>query len=177
MADSALDRYQQFGSSVAISGATVVVGAEGDGERGAGSAYVFASTLHGWQPQARFEAQDANASLRYGSAVAVAGNRLLIAARSEADRSGSAYLYVRDATGWVEGATLSSNDTTLGKLFARSIAVSEDTMLLAGFEEAGSAAAYIFSPCTQTADCRDDGPLGRPCKETVMARALADELP
>jgi uncharacterized repeat protein (TIGR01451 family) len=70
-----------FGFSVSLSATTLAVGAPGDSDRGSlsGSVYVFA--LQGtWQQAAKFHAGDGRPFDEFGSAVAMAGNEIVVGA-------------------------------------------------------------------------------------------------
>ena len=84
-----------FGSSVAIDGATVVVGARGDD---GGSAYVFLTTDGGatYGQVAKLTASDAESGDQFGLSVAIYGDTVVIGARDDDDggsASGSAYVF------------------------------------------------------------------------------------
>ena len=108
------DDDDQFGQSVAVDGATVVVGAEQDDET-KGSAYVFTKpTGDNWADNtetARLAASDRGASDSFGASVAIRGSTIVVGAyyadidecdESEDDcdddpRSGAAYLFTKPA--------------------------------------------------------------------------------
>jgi FG-GAP repeat len=103
--DSASD---EFGSSVSISGNTVVIGApseahdiDGNGtdEFGVGAAYVFRKDQGGtntWGQVSKLTAGDAVADDHFGAAVSVSGNSVIVGAPERDDGSGfygAAYFY------------------------------------------------------------------------------------
>ena len=108
------DDDDQFGQSVAMDGATVVVGAKQDDET-KGSAYVFTKpTGDNWADNtetARLAASDRGASDSFGASVAIRGSTIVVGAyyadidecdESEDDcdddpRSGAAYLFTKPA--------------------------------------------------------------------------------
>ena len=72
-----------FGTSVAISGETVVVGAwndDGAASANQGSAYVFVSSGLAWIQQAKLEASDAAAGDIFGGSVAISGETIVVGA-------------------------------------------------------------------------------------------------
>jgi FG-GAP repeat protein len=90
----------QFGSSVAVSGETAVVGAPNDdGVAGLdqGSAYVFVRSGGVWSQQQKLEASDAGAGDRFGTSVAINGNTIVVGADSDDGAGGldqgSAYVF------------------------------------------------------------------------------------
>lgn len=86
-----------FGSSVGISGDSIVVGAplDGDAGNGSGSAYFFRfASFLGWTEEEKLTASDAAAGDTFGFSVATSGGSALSGARQDEDngtRSGSAY--------------------------------------------------------------------------------------
>ncbi len=87
-----------FGSSVALSGNTAVVGAYRDDHSGAnsGSAYVFARNGTSWSEQVKLTASDAEAQDFFGSSVALSGNTAVVGAHRDdhaaGKDAGSAYV-------------------------------------------------------------------------------------
>ena len=151
--DTADDR---FAWSVAVSGDTAVIGAYQDDDKGiicSGAAYVFVRAVGGtWSQQAKLAADDGAAYNAFGSSVAVSGDTAVIGAWADDDKgdvSGSAYVFVRAASGtWSQQAKLTAADGTAGDYFGRSVAVSGDTAVIGAdgdddkSNESGS--AYIF---------------------------------
>ncbi|MHC4090450.1 MAG: FG-GAP repeat protein [Planctomycetota bacterium] len=89
-----------LGSSVSISGATVVAGAQSDDDGGSnsGSAYVFQPVAGAWDQVAKLTALDAAADDNFGRAVGVGGDSALVGSYHDddddaGDESGSAYLF------------------------------------------------------------------------------------
>jgi hypothetical protein len=71
-----------FGRSVAISGSTAVVGAEGH-QSGRGAAYVFVKSGTAWSQQAELTAADGVTSDLFGSSVAIAGTTVVVGAQGK----------------------------------------------------------------------------------------------
>ena len=101
-----------FGSSVAISGNTVVVGAAED-DSGKGSAYVFEKPSGGWvsaTETAKLSASDGkgndDCSLPecdyFGSSVAINGGTVVVGAWGDDTWKGSAYVFEKPGGGWGE---------------------------------------------------------------------------
>jgi len=88
----------QFGYSVALSGDTALIGAQGDDDMGSssGSAYVFTRSGSTWTQQAKLTAADGAANDAFGYSVALSGDTALVGTRLDDDRgseSGSAYFF------------------------------------------------------------------------------------
>lgn len=92
-----------FGSSVAISGKTAVIGATHDGYNGdnSGTAYVFfcegtswfPTVQCGWGQEAKLLASDGAANDYFGCSVAISGDTALAGAYGNEDFSGAAYVF------------------------------------------------------------------------------------
>jgi hypothetical protein len=124
-----------FGSSVAISGSTVVVGAA-EASR-TGRAYVFAETAHGWTQVA--ELQGSSAAGLFGYSVGVSGNTVLVGAPVTGDdlsfpsnAPGQADVYTKTATGWTQVAELLGSGPRKGDSFGYWVAISGTTALVGG---------------------------------------------
>ncbi len=141
-----------FGFSVAISGDTVVVGAQLDDPSNSGSAYVFVRSGTTWTQQAKLVASDAKAAALFGGHVAVEGNTALISStlddHSGVTSTGSVYVFTREGTIWSEQFKLTASDAASGDIFGV-VALSGDTAVVganrddhSGLTDAGS--AYIF---------------------------------
>lgn len=157
-----------FGSSVAISGDTLVVGAEedfgdGHGFSRAGAAYVFVRSGTNWILQASLKASYGYTRDRFGHAVALSGDTVVVGALWEssrasgvngdendrsAPRAGAAYVFVRNGTNWTQQAYLKASNAEGaesgswygGDVFGHSVAISGDTIVIGAPDEESSAA-------------------------------------
>jgi hypothetical protein len=101
----------KFGSSVTVFGNWVVVGAPGDSDAGSrsGSAYLFDYDFRGpddWGQAGKITARDAKAEDRFGGAVAISGETVVIGAKGTDDAgssSGSAYVFGSPPLGFFIG--------------------------------------------------------------------------
>ena len=93
----------RFGTAVAISGTTVVVGAY-DHAKDAGRAYVFAKTAAGWKQVAELKGSDTVANDYFGWSVAISGTTAIVGAVGHAMYEGTAYVYNETASGWKQSA-------------------------------------------------------------------------
>ena len=99
-----------FGSSVAVRGTTIVVGASKDvtaTENDTGSAYVFERDVDGfWIEMAKLLGSNAGSNDEVGTAASICGERIVVSSPYDDDagtNGGSAYLYERDADGlWIQ---------------------------------------------------------------------------
>jgi hypothetical protein len=109
-----------FGSSVAIDGDVIVVGAPGvtvDGIPDHGAVYVFIKPPQGWKDMtqtAKLTVPDAPSFAELGQGVAISGNTVVAGAPESLDSNpgpGAAYLFVEPPGGWTdmsETATLTA---------------------------------------------------------------------
>ena len=139
-----------FGSSVAVSGNTVVVAAHGNDDNGdfSGSAYVFVRSGTTWSQQAKLLAADGTPLDALGaSALALSGDTVVAGAHGHpnGDNFGAAYVFVRSGTSWAQQAKLLPTDGEAGDFFGVSVDVSGDTAVVGAFVDGDhSGSAYVF---------------------------------
>jgi hypothetical protein len=133
---------QVFGSSVAICGDTIVVGADGDTENGfkSGAAYVFEKPAGGWTDMtetAKLLASDGAAYDDFGASVAISGDTVIVGANGDDltyAGQGSAYVFVRPVGGWVEKITetakLTASDGSASDYFGVFVAIDGNTVVI-----------------------------------------------
>lgn len=149
----------ELGKAVAISGDTVVAGADGShcaAGKFCGAAYVFRHGDGGWKQEARLGASDAIAADRFGNAVAISGETILVGAHftdGAGIGSGSAYVFTRGPEGWAQTAKLTAADAAQGEEFGNSTAVSGSTLVIGALRGGGEMTAagmvYVYEPATQ----------------------------
>ena len=162
---------EYFGTSVAISGDYVIVGAFGEDEdaaggntlNDAGSAYIFKRTGTTWAQEAKIVASDRAVYDFFGWSVAISGDYAIIGAFLEEEdvsgantmyRAGSAYIFKRIGTTWTQEAKIVSSDRAAQDDFGYSVAISGDYAIVGARTESEDAAgantlnyagsAYIF---------------------------------
>jgi hypothetical protein len=129
-------RDDNFGSSVSVSGNTVVVG-EPNGNNNAqpGSAYLFVKPAGGWANMtqtAELTASDALAGNAFGASVSISNSTVLVGAycapvTQSGCGPGAAYVFVAPSGGWVDGtqtAELTASDGADWDEFGESVSVS-----------------------------------------------------
>jgi hypothetical protein len=132
------------GVSVAVSGATAVVGAPGYAKN-VGRAYVFTDARTGWRQAAELKGSAAAAGDDLGFSVAVSGTTAVVGAPGHAKDAGWAYLYAKEGSGWEEAAELKGSDTVTDDYFGYSVAISGATALAGADGHAKSAGRmYVF---------------------------------
>jgi hypothetical protein len=165
------DAFDNFGFSVAISGDRAIVGAWGeDGPSDwlpdSGAAYVFERDANGtWAEVALLRASNTDSGDRFGTSVALNGDRAIVGAIGEdgpsGRNSGAAYVFERGANGtWgtsdpggfqTETALLRASNADGGEDFGISVAISGNRAIVGAFREDSpsdefdfSGAAYVF---------------------------------
>ena len=143
-----------FGSSVALSGTTAVIGAWGDDQNGnlSGAAYVFDATTG--QQVFKLSPSHSNVEQRFGHSVAIDGNVIAVGAWGDTvlgENSGAVYLF--DATTGQEFGRLVAPDGAQGDQFGISVAISGG-LVVAGAHYADDGApisgtAYVFDVSSQ----------------------------
>ncbi len=156
-----------FGRSVAISGNTMVIGAElessaakgVDGDQSdnsaqsSGAAYVFERDSNGkWTQQAYLKASNTDTGDVFGRAVAIDGNTIVIGAPLESSAatginsdqtdntargSGAVYVFVRNGTIWTQQAYIKSSNSEMLDNFGEAVAVAGDTVAVGALGEDG----------------------------------------
>ena len=158
-----------FGSSVAVSGDTIVVGAlwedsssvgvdgdqSDDSANRSGAAYVFVRSGSSWSQQAYLKASNTGPIDYFGESVAVSGDTIVVGARLEdsssvgidgdqsdnsARDSGAAYVFVRSGSSWSQQAYLKASNTGADDWFGRSVAASGDTIAVGAHDEDSNSA-------------------------------------
>ncbi|MBL4771638.1 MAG: FG-GAP repeat protein [Planctomycetes bacterium] len=153
------EAHDYFGVSLAISGDLIVVGAseESSGSTGvngnqqdnsapdSGAVYVFENIAGAWQQIAYLKASNTGAGDRFGSAVAIQGERIVVGARGEgsssvgvgghqtnnlAGASGAAYVFERVPGVWTQVAYLKAHNTGGGDNFGSACSLSGDRILV-----------------------------------------------
>ncbi|MGO9198483.1 MAG: FG-GAP repeat protein [Acidimicrobiales bacterium] len=134
-----------FGSSVAISGTRLIVGAYGHAKQG-GRAYVFTKTATGWKQAAELKGSDSAVGDWFGISVAISGTTAFVGAPGHAKSAGRAYVYTELAHGWRQTAELEGSDIVAGDYFGMSVAISGKTAVVGAWNHArGSGRAYVFT--------------------------------
>jgi hypothetical protein len=161
-----------FGSAVAASGDTTVIGAPNDDTmagNNAGSGYVFTRSGTTWTQQGVLTALDAAADDFFGISVALENNRTVLGAPTR----NSAYIFDRTGSFWTQQARLKVGDATGADALGAAVAVSSDTVLLGAPGDdtrAGSNAGTAFVFVRSDLDCCEPGDPNNPASWCQQAR-------
>ncbi len=138
--------FGAFGSSVAIDGDTILVGAWlADGARYVtGAVYVFARVGTSWISQGKIWANDGEVGDEFGYTVALSGNTALVGAPDANSNKGAAYVFVRTGSAWSQQAKLIASDAATDDrlTWPAGLALTGDTAVLGAYYE--RTAAYVF---------------------------------
>ena len=141
----------EYGSSMAVSGKTLVVGADG-ANAFLGLTHVYVKSASGWPKLPTTTLHDPAQTFHdlFGESVAVAGKTVVVSAPGEGTSPGVVYIYVKDAAGWPTTPTVTLPNRAI------SVAVSGTTIVVGG-----PYGAYIYAkgaagwPTTPTATLPD----------------------
>jgi hypothetical protein len=169
--DAAL--YDNFGTSVSIDGATVLIGASGNNDAGdnSGSAYIFQEVTGVWSQMIKLTAADAAAGDKFGSRVALSGNTAVVTAPNDDDAgssSGSAYVFRSIGGVWQQISKLTASDAAAFDLFGADVSFDGISIVIgAHAKQNARGAAYVF---------RELGP-GSPSWQQVAKLSASDAQP
>ncbi len=141
-----------FGTSVSISGNTVVVGAP-DANDWQGTTYVFTGSASGWVQTAQLAAADAYPSSVFGSSVSISGDTVAVGAPGASTQQGgggAAYVFSGSGSSWAQAAELSTYSGEDSDGFGCSVSISGNTVVVGatlgtagGNSQQGT--AYVFT--------------------------------
>jgi hypothetical protein len=158
------DGGEGFGTSVAISGDTIIVGAANASNQhrrnhaqtpdpqtqGPGAAYIFVKPSSGWSDMtetAKLTASDGVGGDAFGYNVSMSGNTAAVGAIFAHSGAGAAYVFVKPATGWstmTQTAELTASDSSTFDNMG-SVAISGDTVVTGAYGHNNfMGAAYVF---------------------------------
>ncbi|MFG0283561.1 MAG: hypothetical protein ACF8R7_03995 [Phycisphaerales bacterium JB039] len=159
----------RFGHAASISGDLIVIGAEGDQDRGveAGSAYIFQRIDGAWTEVAKLLASDGGPNDRFGCSAAISGQTAVVGSYSDDDLgvdAGSAFVYRRIGGSWRQVAKLLASDGAAEDRFGHWVAI-DGQRIVAGARTdddraSNAGAVFIFElDCACYADCDGDSAL------------------
>ena len=158
---SDMAEHDNFGIDISLSGDRVLVGAYGNDDTilNSGSAYIFDynPTNTSWDTGLKLNANDPGSGDRYGGAVKINGDKVLIGAVSNDDgnalSSGSVYSYYYNGNSWdfIKLILHTDSPTRFTDAFGNAIDLDNDKAIIGSYFDDGtegqtfnSGAAYIF---------------------------------
>jgi len=143
----------RFGQTVSISEGYAVIGAKYDDDNGfsSGAAYVFRREGFSWVQDAKLLPADGTGADNFGYSVSISGERAIVGAHHSSDdggQSGSAYIFRREGSVWVEEAKLTASDAAPFDWFGYSVAISADYAVVGAvlddLRQTTEGSAYVF---------------------------------
>ena len=151
LAASGLGTNDHFGDTVAIDGDYAVVGAPYQAvstNASAGAAYVFRRSGTNWIQEARLQPGDgATPRSWFGCAVSINSTNALVGRYGDGSlgaTSGSAYVYSRIGTNWLQQGRLRASDGAAGDCFGSALSICGDYSLIGAYGDAPSGSVYVF---------------------------------
>ncbi len=145
----------QIGSSVSVSGDYAIAGAPGDSHDGmswSGSAYILKRSGGTWLEISKLVASDGEDRDWFGISVSMSGEYAIVGAHGDVvdgTHSGSAYIFKREGSNWIEQTKLVPSDANVADSFGWSVSIRGDYVAIGapgarsgGYPRAG--AAYVF---------------------------------
>lgn len=130
----------KFGSSVAIDGNTIIVGAPRAGGANAnqGAAYIFTRTGSTWTQQVKLTGADGLTDDNFGNSVDVKNNTAVVGANLDDHpdigtgnfQQGSAYIFVRSGSTWTQQTKLRDPNGTDNMNYGVSVALEADRVVI-----------------------------------------------
>ena len=142
--------FDLFGSAVALSGGTALIGADQrpvNGQASAGAVYVFTGSGATWSQQAELTASDAATNDTFGCAVALSGDTAVAGAYDKAvgaaANAGAAYVFTGSGATWSQQTELTDPDPKTNDSFGSAVALSGDTALVGAVEKRIVGRSYV----------------------------------
>ena len=143
------EQSDNFGWSVAISGNTAIVGANGEdtGGSGAGAAYIYQYNGSNWIQKQKIQASDKEQGDNFGISVSISGDTAIVGATGEdtgGDHAGAAYIYKRHGSSWIQKQKIQASDKRIGDFFGLSVAISGNTAIVSSPHANYGGSVYIY---------------------------------
>jgi hypothetical protein len=142
--------YEELGSSVSISGNTIVAGAP-NSLGGVGLAYVFSEPSLGWSGTIPPSASLYVSSAEFlGTSVGISGDVVIVGSPNANSGKGGAFIWVKPAPGWAgvltESADLIPSTPIPNAIFGSAVAIDGTTAVVGSpwAQYSGPAVAYVF---------------------------------
>ena len=148
----------RFGSSVAIDGDTLLVGAtqEDEAANNAGAGYVFTRTAGVWSHQDKLVPTSSGTNPQMGRSASLDGDVAVLGAWQDAPKGmfsvGAAHVFRRSGTTWFEQQKLTASDAADFRWFGQSVSVSGTVIAVGAYgdraddlSESGGAYFYTFN--------------------------------
>lgn len=132
-----------FGSSIALSNDTALIGANLDDDFGTDSGSVYVFKLTSFAQTAKLNAQDASAGDKFGGKVALQGDAAWVSATGKANATGVVYSFRLSSR--QQNLRLTANDGAAGDVFGSGLALSGSYALIgAAGDDESTGSCYLF---------------------------------
>jgi hypothetical protein len=134
-----------FGSSVAVSGTVVMVGAFG-GTVTTEGAFIYAKGTSGWPTKPTVSLKPPSGAQAFGASVAISGTTAVVGAPFTGSLNGSAFIYAKSASGWPTTPTATLTDPPAnGNDDFGAVAISGNVIIVgAPGTNSNAGSAYIY---------------------------------
>lgn len=139
-----------YGGQISLSGEVAAIGVSVDHENGdnSGAVYVYRfSAQNGWQQEQKLVANDSRAEQRFGGAVSVRGDLLIVGADQDnqsGTNSGSAYIFRKNQDDqWLQEQKLMASDAVAFDFFGSSVSI-DGQLALVGSLGNQSGKGYVY---------------------------------
>ena len=166
--------FNNFGTSVAIDGDTIAIGADGEdsastgingsesgtGAPSSGAVYVFTRSGTTWSQQAYIKSSNSESSDQFGHSVTLSSDTLAVGANGEdsaatgidgnqgdnsASASGAVYVFTRSGSTWTQQAYIKASNTASGAGFGQRVSLDGNTLAVGA---PGMNTSYVFARST-----------------------------
>ena len=151
------DSGDEFGSSVAIDGNNIVVGApeeDSGGKDNNGAVYVFTKSGDTWSQSQKLTVSDRDNDDYFGWSVAIDGDNIIVGASEKSsdgkDHNGVVYVFTKSGNTWSQSQKLTASDKDNWDNFGYSAAIDGETTVVGAYrEDSGgkdnNGAVYVFT--------------------------------
>ena len=146
--EAARNRNDEFGTSVAIDGEYMAIGAElEDGPQAddQGAVFVYQLQSNGWVYTARLTADDGESGDSFGRSVSVDNNLVVVGAHKKNDGQGRVYVFQGEGSAWDEVNNLFTSQGSPGDLLGESVAVSGTAVMAGAPFFLSDGAAFVYN--------------------------------
>jgi len=138
----------RFGISTDIDSNYLVIGSYFD-DGNKGSAYIFNKTSTGWIKENKLMEPGGVSNNFFGRSVSIEKNIIIVGAWGDSGASGSAYIFNKTSTGWVEDSKLTASDASGNDRFGYQVSHHDRFAVIGAYYDdnengVDAGAAYIF---------------------------------
>lgn len=135
---------RQFGDCVALDGEHLVVGAPASNAPPTGSVYAFTRVNGVWLQEAKLTSVEGDIDDRFGSALALRGDQLVVGAHIAQGGTGAAYVFERHFGYWSYSWRLAPNGLDPASRFGLSVAASAQDVVVGAPYGTPAGSAFVF---------------------------------